>query len=343
MSGRNIEDFLSDPEAFDALTEEDKAMLLAGGSLEGETNANTNTDDTTGESQEAGGEGETAEEGSATPAAATPEEGKEGAEPEPVVLAKDGKNTIPFSVLEAERERARQLEQELAALKQAPQPGSKEAEGQAATEEGAQATPSAELSALVAERDEALYAGDAERAHELSMKIIDIQNDLAASAALARMKAETSASKERETQEQMVAVATERAAALVEKYPFLNPDDPAANQVAIDGVVAERNRLVASGVPLADAIEKAVAKVAPMFEQKPTTTQQPAGATAKAAADAIAKAKAQVPTSLSQVPAGSAAHHDEGEAIRNKSGLSLLQAFEGKSSEEALKLMSRVI
>lgn len=342
MSGRNIEDFLSDPEAFDALTEEDKAMLLAGGSLEGETNANTNTDETTGESQEAGGEGETAEEGSATPAAATPEEGKEGAEPEPVVLAKDGKNTIPFSVLEAERERVRQLEQDLAALKQAPQPAPKEAEGQAATEEGAQATQSADLSALVAERDEALYAGDAERAHELSMKIIDIQNDLAASAALARMKAETSASKERETQEQMVATATERAAALVEKYPFLNPDDPAANQVAIDGVVAERNRLVASGVPLADAIEKAVAKVAPMFEPKPTTTPQTADATARAA-DAIAKAKAQVPTSLSQVPAGSAAHHDEGEAIRSKSGLSLLQAFEGKSSEEALKLMSRVI
>lgn len=341
MSGRNIEDFFSDPDAFEALNEEDKALLLAGGRLEGETDANTNTEGETGESQEASGEGAEAEESSATPAAATPEEGKEGAEPEPVVLAKDGKNTIPFSVLEAERERVRQLEQDLAALKQAPQPGSKEAEGQAATEEGAQATPSAELSALVAERDEALYAGDAERAHELSMKIIDIQNDLAASAALARMKAETSASKERETQEQMVATATERAAVLVEKYPFLNPDDPAANQVAIDGVVAERNRLVASGVPLADAIEKAVAKVAPMFEPKPTTTP-PADATAKAA-EAIAKAKAQVPTSLSQVPAGSAAHHDEGEAIRNKSGLSLMQTFEGKSSDEILKLMSRVI
>ena len=81
--------------------------------------------------------------------------------------------------------------------------------------------------------------------------------------------------------------------------------------------------------------------VAPIFEQK-TTTTPPADATAKAA-EAIAKAKAQVPTSLSQVPAGSAAHHDEGEAIRNKSGLSLMQTFEGKSSDEILKLMSRVI
>lgn len=343
MSGRNIEDFLSDPDAFEALSEEDKARLLTGGTLEGETDAGTDTEGNTDESQEAKGQSETAEESSATPAAANPEEGKEVADPEPVVLAKDGKNTIPFSVLEAERERVRQLEQELAARSKAPQTESKDTEGKPATEEGAQATSTDELSALVAERDEALYAGDQERAHELSMKIIGIQNDIAAEAAVARMKAETSASKERDTQEQMVAAATERAAALVEKYPFLNPDDPAANQVAIDGVVAERNRLVASGVPLADAIEKAVAKVAPMFEQKPTTTQQPAEATAKAAADAIAKAKAQVPTSLSQVPAGSAAHHDEGEAIRNKSGLSLLQVFEGKSSEEALKLMSRVI
>lgn len=336
MSGRNIEDFFSDPEAFDALNEEDKARLLAGESLEGETDANTDTEGEAGESQSA--EGGTAEDGSATPAAATPEEGKKE-EAEPVVLAKDGKNTIPFSVLEAERERARQLEQELAALKQAPA-GSQEA-GQKSAEEGAQATATEQISALVTERDEALYSGDTDRAHEISMKIIGIQNAIAASTALEQLRAENSARKEQETQEQAMATATERANALVEKYPFLNPEAPTANQVAIDGVVAERNRLVASGVPLADAIEQAVAKVAPIFEQK-TTTTPPADATAKAA-EAIAKAKAQVPTSLSQVPAGSAAHHDEGEAIRNKSGLSLMQTFEGKSSDEILKLMSRVI
>ena len=338
MSGRNIEDFFSDPDAFAALNEEDKARLLAGESLEGETDATTKTEGETGESLTAEGEGEKAEEGSATPDAATPEEGKKE-EAEPVVLAKDGKNTIPFSVLEQERERARQLEQELATLKQSPA-GSKEAEGKS-TEEG-QVSASDQISALVSERDEALYAGDTERAHELSMKIIGIQNDLAASSALEKLRAENSANKEKETQEQALASATERANALVEKYPFLNPEASTANQVAIDGVVAERNRLVASGVSLADAIEQAVAKVAPMFEQKPTTTQQPADATAKAA-EVIAKAKAQVPTSLSQVPAGSAAHHDEGEAIRNKSGLSLMQTFEGKSSDEILKLMSRVI
>lgn len=328
MSGRNLEDFFSDPDAFEALNEEDKARLLAGESLEGETNAAANAE----------GEGSKAEESSATPDAATPEEEKKE-EAEPVVLAKDGKNTIPFSVLEQERERARQLEQELAALKKAPT-GSTEAEGKS-TEEG-QVSASDQISALVSERDEALYAGDTERAHELSMKIIGIQNDLAASSALEKLRAENSARQEQETQEQALAAATERANALVEKYPFLNPDAPTANQVAIDGVVAERNRLVASGVPLANAIEQAVAKVAPMFESKTTTTQQPADATAKAA-EAIAKAKAQVPTSLSQVPAGSAAHHDEGEAIRNKSGLNLMQTFEGKSSDEILKLMSRVI
>lgn len=338
MSGRNIEDFFSDPEAFDALNEEDKARLLAGESLEGETDANTDTEGEAGESQATEGEGETAEESSATPAAATPEEGKKE-EAEPVVLAKDGKNTIPFSVLEAERERARQLEQELAALKQAPA-GSQEA-GQKSAEEGAQATATEQISALVTERDEALYSGDTDRAHEISMKIIGIQNTIAASSALEQLRAENSARKEQETQEQAMATATERANALVEKYPFLNPEAPTANQVAIDGVVAERNRLVAAGMPLADAIVQAVAKVAPLFEQK-TTTTPPADATAKAA-EAIAKAKAQVPTSLSQVPAGSAAHHDEGEAIRNKSGLSLMQTFEGKSSDEILKLMSRVI
>ena len=61
------------------------------------------------------------------------------------------------------------------------------------------------------------------------------------------------------------------------------------------------------------------------------------------AAEAISKAKAQVPTSLSQVPAGSMAHHDENEAIRNMDMGRLSRTLEGKSPEEIMKLMSKVL
>lgn len=96
---------------------------------------------------------------------------------------------------------------------------------------------------------------------------------------------------------------------------------------------------------LADAILQAADKVAPLFSTKPATTQpgtenptRPPGA-----AEVISKAKNQVPTSLSSVPAGASVHHDEGEAIRNRSYFSLLNTFEGKSADDILKLMSRVI
>ena len=91
MSGRNIEDFFQDTEAFDALSDEDRARLFAGESIQGETDAIK------------------AEENSESPDAVTvdPEEIKptDVIEPLRVVFAKDGQHTIPFAVLEAARER----------------------------------------------------------------------------------------------------------------------------------------------------------------------------------------------------------------------------------------------
>ena len=144
---------------------------------------------------------------------------------------------------------------------------------------------------------------------------------------------------------EVVAAVGANAAAVAEKYPILDFKSANANRDAIDLVVAERDRLMAQGVPFADAILQAADKVAPLFSSKPGTTTQPEpkpDAAAKAA-EVISKAKNQVPTSLSSVPAGASVHHDEGEAIRNRSGLSLLNTFEGKSADDILKLMSRVI
>lgn len=326
MQGRNLESFMADQAAFDALSDDDKARLFAGETIEGETETV-----------------KTVEEISATPDAATVtppnEEVKQTAEP--VVLTKDGQHTIPFSVLEAERERARQLEQQVQELKSAKteQPAAQEA---TQTTDDKPADTAVDLSDLVRQRDEALYSGDADKAHELSMKIISIQDQRAEERAVAKIEEREANKTAQEKQQDEITDALSRANALVEKYPFLNPQGKDANQDAIDLVVASRDALMRNGVPFGDAIEQAVAKVAPLFVTVPTPNPGNTDVAAKAA-EVIAKAQTQTPTSLSQAPAGAVVHHDQGEAIRDSDGLSLLAKFDGKSADEIMKLVSRVI
>lgn len=329
MSGRNLESFLEDQTAFDALSEDDKARLFAGETIVGDTDA-----------------GKTAEDGSATPDATLPVVSNPTTnEPppvsDPVVLTKDGQHAIPFSVLEAERERARQLEQEVLSLKSAKPEAATTPQATQATDPNA-ATPQDDLSALVRERDEAMFAGDTDKAHELSMKIISVQEQRAEERALARLEEREAKKTEQEKQQEEIDSAMARAGALVEKFPFLDPNGPTANQTAIDLVVAHRDSLMREGLSFGDAIEKAVSTVAPLFAPRETTSQGVPDVVAKAAA-VIAKAQTQTPTSLSQAPAGAVVHHDQGEAIRDSDGLSLLAKFDGKSADEIMKLVSRVI
>jgi len=63
----------------------------------------------------------------------------------------------------------------------------------------------------------------------------------------------------------------------------------------------------------------------------------------KIIADAEEKASGKTPTSLSEVPAGSNAHHDPAEAMHNMSSMKLLQMFEGKTIEQIHDLMNRAL
>ena len=337
MSGRDLESFMENADEFAALSDDDKARLFAGEALQGDTDkANTPDADTATDA---------ATESSATPAAATTVEPGTDETPatkpqEPVVLAKDGEHTIPFSVLEAERQRVRDLEQQLQALQPAK-------DAPAETEQQA-TTPTVEadeeLKQLFAERDDALYSGDTKKTAELNMKIFTVQQERATQAAIERIDARNAEQSAKDAEKDMQRQVEANAAAVAEKYPFLDFKSENANRDAIDLVVAQRDRLMAQGVPFADAIVQAADKVALLFAPKQTTTTpEPKPDAAARAAEVISKAKNQVPTSLSSVPAGASVHHDEGEAIRNRSGLSLLNTFEGKSADDILKLMSRVI
>lgn len=339
MSGRNMDYFLDNSEEFLNLSEDQQAMLLSGGTLEGETDAAV----TDGKSVSEG-----AESSESPGAAVNANEGKpedattQAAEPEPVVLARDGKHTIPFSELETARTRVQELERMLAEKEKpaAVVPNQQEA---VKPETEQQAKPAdAGLADLVRERDEALYQGDTEKAHELSLKIIGIQQEQATQAAIAAMEARESKVKAETAKQTAMEAAQAKADEVLAQNKFLDPNDVTYNQDAVDLVIAQRDRLMASGMPAAEAIEKAVEKVAPLF-QKSVTAADPAADVAKKAAEAISKAQNKVPTSLSSMPAGAAPKHDEGEAIREMSGLSLLSAFDGMSADQIMAKISRVI
>lgn len=100
-------------------------------------------------------------------------------------------------------------------------------------------------------------------------------------------------------------------------------------------------RVGTDGVAFGDAIEQAVAKVAPLFDKNPT--QQTDADVARRAAEAISKAKNPVATSLSQAPAGSKPMHDEGEVMRNMDINRLSQSLESKSPEEIMKIMAKAL
>lgn len=317
MTDRNLEFFMEDAGAFAALSEDDKARLFAGEALPDETDAT------------AAEPAAVVEDGGAASSAAAEDETPEK-DTEPVVIAKDGKHTIPFSELEAARDRARVLEQEVEALRAAQQP----APAAADPAPEPQVSKLDQLLQIRREARDALLQADYDLADQLEQKADKLNREIA--------RDEMTADQDRVSAQEAFKAVEKRADELLAQYPILDPKSPTVNQVAIDGVVAERDRLLGRGVPLSKAIEDAVAKVVPMFvKQEPA--KDDGGDAARRAAEVISKAQAKAPTSLSQVPAGAAAHHDEGEAIRSRSGLNLLSSFDGKSSEDILKLMSRVI
>ena len=332
MSGRNLESYLNDAEAFEALSEEEQARLLTGETLEGDTEAAKPAE-------------ETIETPIDEPVAAT-EDPAPAAEPEPVVLARDGQHTIPFSELESARARAQQLEQELLELKAGkaaePAPVVEPVAAQASVADRMAALDQQEEAAENAfdegeiDRDELRKQLKAISGERMDLKVAEAQEKWTE-----RQNAELAAQRQRLEQESIMADANKRAAALVEKYPFLNPQGPDTNQKAIDLVVLQRDKFMAEGMSFADAIDKAVGEIVPLFETK--TTKQPNADVAAKAAEVISKAKTKAPTSLSQVPAGARAPHDEVEAIREMDINQLSRSLEGKSPDEIMKLMSRVL
>lgn len=315
---KNEQYFMEHQDEFEALTEGQRNDLLLNGevSSEGETAVvpaadagDTNTNDNDG-----------------APAVETP------AVPEPVVLAKDGKHTIPFAELEETRERARYWEAKALEMAAA-QPAAK-------TEDTAQTEPTAVgYKTLRDQAQAALLEGDTELAAELNAK----------------------------ADEALLLLANENALKLIEPYQKREQESAVTRHFeSIRAAHSDFDSIIESGA-IAEWVEKQPSIVKEAYQsvlkqgnsqqvielfdiykgqtEKPSPAEAPneKEAVARKAGEAIANAKSDVPNSLTDLPSGSRTANDEAEAIRNMDGMNLIDKFAGKTPDQIMELVSRVI
>ena len=254
-------------------------------------------------------------------------------EPAPVVLAKDGVHTIPYEKLEE----ARQGEQHWKKVA---------AEMQAMLEAAPKAapTPQATQSAPIETEPEApaedVFGDYSEEAIKKGVeKLVSSQ----VGAIRAEMEAKLAAALAPSQHAAAESAAESHFSAINKAHPDVEsvvPSQEMANWIAKQPSFAQagykavlEEGSAAEVIELLDNFKAATGRTA--------ATGKPSAAAAAAAA--IANARAVTPTSLSEIPAGSAAHHDQGEAMLEMTDAGLMSMFDGKTPEQINALMNRAI
>lgn len=313
---KDFDYFLERPEEFEQLSAEDQASLAEGRSIEGEISSvppdAAATDETTPEQEQEAVDGDQPE--------------------EPVVLAKDGKHTIPFEELQTAREQARYWQaQAEAALAQ-----------QQAAQQPAQPEPQAvDLKELRRELREAVFADDEAREAEIQEKIDAELTRRAEEAAYQRIERRDAEARQRAAEQAIGAAAAQAIA----EYPFLDHTGPQANPEAIAQVQALSRLYANNGAAPAEALSRAVEKVAKMYAppEPKQAAAPPDGSVGAKAAAAIAKAKATTPNSMSSIPSASVPHHDEAEAVLAMSPAQLSAKFSKMTPDQIEAVVSRIL
>lgn len=311
-----------------SLPEGDTSALLEGGTPDATESAEATPDGKQGTTNEAENE-----------SATTPE-------PDPakaVVLAKDGVHTIPYEKLAEAREgekhwkaQAEAAAAELAALRAQAQQRAEAGEAPTQTD-AAVATAQAAIAQGV---DPAIFGDFSEEALAQGIqKLVDMRVQEQVSAALNKALAPIQ-------QKQQIDAVQSHMSAIYAAHP--DADSIAESKELADWIAAQpsfaragyqavlQQGTTAEVIEFFDTFKQATGKAA----QQNTPEQSDVSAAAKAA---LAKAKAQVPTSLSEIPAGSKAHHDEAEALMEMSDSNALNSFMGKSPEQIRALLERAL
>lgn len=323
-----------------SLPEGDTSVLLEGGMPAATESAKATPDGKQGTTNEAENE-----------SATTPEP-----EPEktPVVLAKDGVHTIPYEKLAEAREgekhwkaQAEAAAAELAALK---------AQAEQRAEAGEAPTQTDKALAIAQEAiaqgvDPSFFGDFSEEALAQGVdKVVELRLKEREQAIEKRVQERVEAALAQALgpiqQKQQIDAVQSHMSAIYAAHP--DADSIAESKELADWIEAQpsfaragfkavlQQGTTAEVIEFFDTFKQATGKAA----QQNTPEQSDVSAAAKAA---LAKAKAQVPTSLSEIPAGSKAHHDEAEALMEMSDSNALNSFMGKSPEQIRALLERAL
>lgn len=293
---RTVEEILADIDNASV----DELLCVADGSTVGEEQAGAVQDETA--------KADPAPSGDAATQATTEQKAEESP-----VLARDGKNTIPYEVLAKTRE-----------AKEA-------AEAKAQAEAEARTQAEAKLAELQAKL-ESVKAGATEKAVTLTPEEqAEMQENFPAMAKMfASMQAEltrlqSNATAQQQTQQEVqqneMAKTVQDHIDANPKLAFLQASDPDAWKRACDLDEQLRTNPATASLPMAERFTKAAAAYEAIYGaiNLPAAPTKPA-APAKSVDDVLAKAGAAVPKSLSDLPGGSAVASSEVGNLENLSG-----------------------
>lgn len=300
-------------------------------------------------SPSAGQEAKDPTEGAPTAATtATPDPAPAGTTP--VILAKDGQHTIPFERLEeARRSAAEAKERADAAAAQAAALAEENARLKAAASSPAPA-PSTSTAAPAEPTEEGSLFGDySDDAIKSGVEKLVAQQTAA-------FQQQIEALKQQLTPVQQAAQINANEAHWREIYTAHPDTDSLVESAELTAwigtqpsfVQSQFNKVLDAGtakevVELFDAYKQATGKAGTPAATPAAPAASAAAAAAARAAEAIANARQPAPTSLSEIPAGTSAHHDEAQAMLEASPEAVLNRLEGLSPAEIEKRLSRIL
>jgi len=303
--------FEANPDQFEALSDEDRMLLANGEPVEGEITGESPDADSADETEEQGDEGQESE----------------GQAEEAVVLAKDGKHTIPFDELQKARDAAAFWQAQAEEAKQAIQQ----------KREAFEQSQQVDLKSLRKQLRDATLLDDEALIDDLESQIDAELVRVAQATAQQQFSAAMAAANEQAEQQTIASTAE----SLIAKYPALDHTKPTANAEAI-AVVQALSAMYANDRPRATALSDAVAKVAGMFGMDGNSQTDLSDAAAKAdKVIAAAKAKPKVPSSMASIPSAPTPPTDEMQAIGQMSPQQMQDKMMEMPREKILALLAR--
>ena len=308
---KDLSYFMEHPEEFDQLSDEDRMSLHIGESIEGEI---------TGGSPAARIEA-SAEEGAT-------DKTQTAAEEAPVVVAKDGKHTIPFEELQRARDEAKYWQAQAEEASRIAQ--------QSQSEQPHNPTAAVDLKQLRRELREAMLLDDDARIDELEAQIDEEISRKAEAKAIQVLEQQAAQAEER--------AISATAESLIKTYPDLDHTKPGANLEAIATVQALSAMYVNKGSTRAQALVDAVDRVAKLYGMGEKAKADLPDEAAMAKAEKViaqASAKAKVPSSLSSIPAAATPPADELQALSSMSVQQAQDKLMSMPREKILAVLSR--